>query len=713
MLNFFRKYQKIFFLMITLMTICSFIFFGTYQAFAPTRSASDEVAFHTLDGKAVRRSSLSQLSYFLSQEPLPPLPSMRGTLGNFLNDGVLTKDFFEGGLAQALFQFYSVPIGNELQDKLPREKSYVPYTHPYAKFLSASTVWGLFAPGIKESLSQLQTCENTAALEAFQTRIDLYLAERHFPAPVLAQVLRYQEREYPNLPADPRLQREELSLFGYHTAQDWFGSQFVECAAQFILNTAAYAKMQGYSVTQEEALADLLIKSVKNFQAMKDLPGMPMKSGYELFQHYQKVHQVDEVTLVKMWQQIMLFRRLFQDVGGAALVDAQGMQQFFSQAKEYAAIELFQMPSEYRFQNAQELKMFEKYLAAVASERSSSLELPEEWDSIERIEACAPELVGKRYRLNVATVTKKSLQAKVTVKETWDWEVNEDNWKILQTQFPELAEKETSDEASRSLVLEAMDAKRRGLVDTFARSTIVNAHPEWITKTLDEVEMVEKKVFLRSRHTASPFDGIKDLSSLISLLDKEDRLSLYTQDQETYYRIHVQERAPQKEILSFAEAKKENVLDVSTFDCASVVKAIYQDALEQGMVKKEVPEDQLADYVAPYRFAFHLRHKHDQASRWKPMKKEETLTRSASSFIPFDEVVNLEPSTDSKVCVAPKEGAYFYRFIDKKIDTTLPVDKVWKAQEVLSTKARAHFMHTLLKQIEEKKAIVLSSPKSQ
>ena len=65
MLNFFRKYQKIFFLFTTVIIVVSFLFFGTYQAIAPS--------FHSRGEEKV--SYENQMAHFSAQSngASPPL----------------------------------------------------------------------------------------------------------------------------------------------------------------------------------------------------------------------------------------------------------------------------------------------------------------------------------------------------------------------------------------------------------------------------------------------------------------------------------------------------------------------------------------------------------------------------------------------------------------------------------------------------------------
>ena len=127
MLDFFRRYQRGLFIVITVVIVISFSFFGTFQAFAG-KEQDDKVAFTALDGSKVRRSEVVDMVAFLTSDSHDFLFS--GGAGNALNDGVLAGDILESGLAQVIGVPYLTEMAPELQTRLEREKRYKSYTHP-------------------------------------------------------------------------------------------------------------------------------------------------------------------------------------------------------------------------------------------------------------------------------------------------------------------------------------------------------------------------------------------------------------------------------------------------------------------------------------------------------------------------------------------------------------------------------------------------------
>ncbi len=658
MLHFFRKHQKYFFLFTTIIIVTSFAFFGSYQAFAPSpggKKGSDPVVFHSVDGKPVKQAYLEHMSLFLSREDW--MQSAKIFDSNYLNDGIVSKDILEGGLSPMLFAHFKDHYLEELERRQAKEQNYRPYLHPYIPSLSAATVWGLFAPEIPEKLAAFQQCEDPIA--SFDARVELFLAERNFPPAFLTQVLRYQERDQPRAPADPRLMKDVISLFGYHDLNDWFGENFVQSVAEVVINTAALARQKGYSVSEAELRSELLYKSEKTFQAISANIDIPVESGQEFFQVYLRSKGLDEVTALRIWEDISLCRRMMQDVGSAALVDALPLEQFYSFANEHATIDLYQMAPELRFKSDEESQIFTAYLEAVAP-NFSGYEIPTEYASVETVEARAPQLVGKRYRIYVGAIEKQALGAKVSVKETWDWELA--NWDALKRAFPEL-----SFQAGTPFeILEKMENRKK--IDAYARAKIVESHPEWIEDSVKQASMRETELFVSASGEGELLPGITDRVAFQKMLDTEEEVVGFTQDKKHYYRILVYERSDTKEILSFKEAKGllNPSSDTSAVSFASYLEK-YRDTPEKGLFGIE--------------------------------KKEVVVTRAKPGVVSLDEALALEKEIYSSVAVDENEGTYCFRLKEVLVDTTIPMQKWMEAQELLAKEMRAQFFENVLGQL--------------
>lgn len=575
MLEFFRRYQRYFYLVITIVTIISFSFFGTYSTLDSSNTWREQVAFKTINGREVTRYDLDEMAVFLATDSEDKV-LFGGAWGpNFLNDGVIRKDFLETGLAQELMNDYQTDLEQELQTKLEKEKKFKLYSHPQARFLSVQNAWEYFTPDMSTYYTTLRSAQNSASPEAFQARINLFLAEKAFPASTLRQVLRYQERQYNWLDHDPALDQTDLSLFGYHTLEDWFGPRFTRLVSQFIMNAAILAEQNGYEVSRAEALADLIRNTEVSYQQNKSRPAIGVASPEEYLNEQLRRMNMDQAKAIKIWRQIMLFRRYFHDAGSSALVDTLTYQKFNDYAQESLKLDIYRLPSALRFGDYTTLQKFETYVQAVGKglKKEDPLALPAQFLTVAEVAKQYPELVQKKYLLEIAQVNKKDLQSRVGVKETWAWEVEDQNWEQLKKQFPDLGIKPGATREERFAALDSLDSITRSKVDAFARSAIVNAHPEWLEQAFEKIEPKKMIVGIRPKGGKLPLEGLDQEDkrlAFVRLLDQaplkedpkpESNLYAYSANQQNYYRIKVVERSPQQVILTFAEANVDGTLD--------------------------------------------------------------------------------------------------------------------------------------------------------
>lgn len=563
MLHFFRKYERYIFVVITIVIVISFSFFGTYSTLQRPE-AVQKPAFTAVDGSIVNRSEVEELLRFIRTDNEDKL-LWGGAWGpNFLNDGVIKKEFLETGFAQILVSQSLEDIRKDWEAKHLREKNYSSYVHPQADFISAANAWKMIYPDLETQLSVLQTVLDPMSSKAIDARVKLFLAERKFPSPMLRQVLRYQEKQYSWIPRDPNLNQVELSLFGYHSLEDWFGSRFTHLVAEYILNSAIIAENHGYWVSKQEALADLIHNAELSFQQNSQNPNLGVATSSQYFDEQLRRLGMDQTKAVNLWQKVMLFRRLFHSDGNAVLEDRSTYIPPQKFSLETLNGNLYQLPLELRLNDLSALQMFETYLDAVSVRSDNKLSLPLTFKKSEEIMKVTPELVQRRYLLEMAKVDKKSLQVKVSVKETWDWEAVSTNWEKLKQQFPELGIKKGATVEERIASLDSLDKKTRAKVDTFARAAIVEAHPEWIKTALNEAKTERQQVSLKKGENLT-FPGLKEPETLIALLDKfpetADKLSQYTPDQNSYFSIKVIDSNPEWEVVTFAEANQQNILN--------------------------------------------------------------------------------------------------------------------------------------------------------
>jgi GcvH upstream region-like protein len=573
MLNFFRQYQRYFFFVITVVIIITFSFFGTYDA-TGSNVWREQIAFTAINGKEIPRGDVDEMAIFLATNS-EDKRYFGGAWGpNFLNDGVIQKNFLETGLAQELVLAYQADLQEELDKRLAKEQKYTLYTHPQARFIGIENAWSHFSPEMNTYYRGLKTSTNSLDAEAFQNRVKLYLAEKKLPAPMLRQILHYQENQQSWLSPDETLDQLDLSLFGYHTLEDWFSPRFTRLISEFIINTSILAEAKGYQVSKAEVLADLARQTQLSYQQNQNNPQLGVASPQQYYQEQLRRMNMDQNRAVKVWRQVLLFRRYFDDAGAVALVDSVLNQKFQKFAQEQVNVEMYQLPKALRFGDYASLQKLQVYLQAVTKPvKREPLALSQDFLKPAEVAKTYPELVQKRYEIEVAQVTQKSLQARIGIRQIWEWEVEDQHWDELKKQFPELALKPASTRDERFEILDNLESITRSKVDQLAKQEIVKQHPEWIEQALAKANPQKLVIGLRTQGGKAFFSGLDKKEArqeLIKALDQaplnqaptaNQLLAHYTADQQVYYSITVLDRAPQEAILTFEEAAKDGTLD--------------------------------------------------------------------------------------------------------------------------------------------------------
>lgn len=687
MLEFFRRYQRFFFMIITFVVIVSFSFFGTYGTLESPQ-AEDPVVFTAVDGTPIKQSEIDQMTLFLGTDADDKL-AFGGAWGpNFLNDGVVRNDILTSGIGQQLIMHYRNQLKEELQTRLQKEKLYSPYIHPQAKFLSADAAWSYFAPDLKGAYDKMLQLPDGSSSDAVQARIYLFLAEKRFPHYALRHVLRYQEGQYQWITPDPNLDSEDLFLFSHHTLEDWFGRQFVQLSARTVIDGAKMAEQRGYVVTKAEALADLRQNAAESYRQMEGSNEVILGGVNGYMQEQLRRMGMDLSQATKVWRQVLLFRRLFHDVGSAVFVDSLPYKQFQSYAKESVAVDLYRLPPELRFSDFRTLAKFEMYLRSVSNSSSQQLPLPTQFLSAAEVVKKYPELVQKRYLVEIVEANKNQLQSKVPLKDTWAWETEPNNWGVLAEKFPDIGVTKPTDVDQRFLVLDKLDDKTRAKIDGFARAAIVDKHPEWLDEALSIATPTKTTLALRRKGGLSTIEGATDRDTLIQLLDntpistEENKKAPlhYSGDGVHHYLIRVLERSPDWEVMTLAEANGDNTLEtlldaelepyytkvrdsspqsfrredgrwkqysevrneVAQLYLDRLIKSVHEDAVKAG--EKMLPDTPTAQFAASHRLYRPMRDLRDTL-RQNPEQAAE-LTRQPDDVKKSDTLQSRKPLAD-------------------------------------------------------------------
>ena len=363
MLQFLRKHQRYFFVFITVAVVVTFSFFGTSKtARLPERRTQE--AFIAVDGTSISRAELNSMTMFLMTESLDQIYNGSVWNYNFLNDGVISKDFFVTGLSSILAREYRSALKDDLKTRLDKEHRYQHYIHPQASFISVRNIWDSFIPEMGKNIDALKAgSENN---DLFDVRTKLFLGRRNLPINFLKQVIRMQENQHDWVSADPNLMYYDLSMFGYHNMADWFGPHFCDLVSQFIINASIIAEQKGYKVTNAEAYADLLSNSEESFQNCKKYLNLEVSNSTQYMHEHLNRMGFDDENAVKVWRRVLLFRRLFHECGNVVLESPLAYEKFNSYANASVEADFYHLPEAFKFKSFRGLQRFQVYLSAIS-----------------------------------------------------------------------------------------------------------------------------------------------------------------------------------------------------------------------------------------------------------------------------------------------------------------------------------------------------------
>jgi GcvH upstream region-like protein len=752
MLGFFRKYQKIVFVLVTVVVAVSFSFFGTYGAMGGRENEEKDSPLGTaMDGSVMSKRDIDRMVRFLSTDRHDVEMLQRGNMPNYFNDGVIRKDLLGSGVGQMLVEAYFDVLSSEIETRLERTKRFHPYKHPQADFVSAESMWGQFVPRINEALKEVKGCDES--LKGFNLLSELYLEEGQFPPYLLRRFLAYQQNQHQWLQKDPMIQNGDLALFQFHSLDDWFGDKFIQLSCQFIHNVALHAKMKGYKVTPEEARAELLRSGAK---ALKEQQGSDISNDTltKAWRHQLSMLNMDDNAAVEIWQKVLLFRRLFDDVGTSVVLDRLTYENYHAFASQSCEVEEYHLPVNLHLTKLRDVFLLEKYLELVAPGQTHALGLPENLLSVKEVQKRAPELLHKEYLVEMGSVDKAIVGLDVGLREMWEWQTA--NWDLLGREFRQLNE---APESERMAALDGLGIDMRKKIDSFSREKIVEEHPEWVIDALADVEMKEQVIVLPLTGTCAQLPGINDVRKVMDLLDCGDQKALeqYTQDGRYFHRIALKEKMGDLSIASFIDAKASGVLgclldkhlekqydsvrtaypvpfrkdddswkpfadvslEVGRYHYAEMLKGIETAYRKSGgkLINGSLKEDD--SFYANYRLlgvvekamsaiaSGDASQLDDNRGQWKIEKEIREVKRNESGPWSDDRLFNLQIGEFSEVVVDDATGEVRFCRVLKKCgsDAQAVVKDIKKGQELIADDAKRNFMTEILESVKEKDCI--------
>ncbi|NGX38911.1 MAG: hypothetical protein KR126chlam1_00227 [Chlamydiae bacterium] len=701
MLGFFRKYQKFFFIIVAV----SFVFFGTYSTLGrgPKETPDREVG-KLIDGSPLMEKELAALTRLLKYGV-----EEGGRNYNFLNDSLIHREIILSGIGEVVAMRYFPLIEGELQERWRRAKRYTPYSHPEASHISARAAWDQFAPKINVLLDELKEAPEEFSKEQLPLLFQLYAAQAEFPAPLLHQLLYNEQAQSEQVSPDPAFNNAEMGLFGFYSVEDWFGAKYENLLVKVILNGSIIAAEKGYEVSREEAWQDLFSNVYNTLKAYSKEENISGEQAQNSMLEQMRYFGFTEDLAASLWQKVMLFRRMVGEAGAAVFIDSLALDQFKNFSKPSVKVCRYELPKALQFSNMRSLFKFQRYLEIVSE--VDVLDLPTTFRSANEIQMEHPELAYKVFQIEVASISRNELEAGISLKKTWDWEIDQKNFARLQEAFSSLSSVSAQSEEERVAALEELSEQKRFAVDQFARTAILNDHLEWIDEALATKEHREVSLKVRAKGGATSFDG----EEFIGWLESDDpALARYSPHDENFFSIHVLEKGKNWELLTFEQVNMdqtmENALDqlliaaYSSFDMTApfeemqdeVAERVYADLLNEIDLHAvgEISEEGLA----PHRFDRLLQEMHHlvltdkegfakaQESPWALKQYEENL-------------VGREIALDiGEFSTVSTTG--FYQVLEKG-EVGASEEEIAAAKEHLARDAKKSLVVNLMAQLEE------------
>lgn len=744
MLEFFRKYQKIFFIFVTVIIVISFSVAGINTQMV--ESTPDKQIGKAINGRPIYSKELLVLNQLLSHSVFD---TDRGSWPHLLNDGVIEKNFLETGLAVMLAEQYFSYLEPELAKKKKSISCFNPYVHPYDTQLSCKAVWKNYSPALLEHLEQITDAKMSTA--TFSAMCQLYMDQVAFPKEAMQQILRFQEQRA-GVQKDPRLAEMEFSLFGFKNAKDWFGNRFIQLASQFILNVSALAEQKKYQITKQEAQADLLQNIYKGYQQLSQKETLNREQAMQYFQRELQVLGLHEADVVNAWRHVMLFRRLVLDTAGSVFNDPLAQKQFHLFADQSIEVELYELPTYLRLHDFLSLIKLQVYLEATSFEKPKSLDLPLQFASLDTVEQREPALVQRKVEARLSSIKIEELAAQISLKNTWEWEVTDQGWSFLQKTFPEIG-----DSSDRRQVLDQLDFLVLNSIDQVARLEMVRQNKELITQVLKQQPMQTTTLSVRKQQLAKgPYFSLLANKEFMNFLENSPLGSVeecYSVDANTYYRVELVAREEQKELVSFEEAFQDGTLDSildeqlekaypkarkgqgalflqanGNFKPFSEVKEqiariIYEPlllAIEQGYIKafdelpgtsKQLPGSFYCKYRL-YEFMHAVKQQLEKENavnlpkQWELLSTSSHISRSQKLDFPTDNWFEIPVNQWSAISVGSSGSLAFAKVRSKGDLKELCLEKIEQGCQVLSLDTCRDVMRHLLQKVVEGNCIV-------
>ena len=761
MLSLLRKHQKIVFATAGLLVIFSMCFFGVASQGERGGERKNVVLGRALDGSKVNSNEIFEMVHFLNNASSPHFGLTCQA------DDVVMNTVFKSGLANMLIDTYYDDMKEELDAKLEVYNKYKPYAHPEVQFVNAEMIWSIVAPELSDSLNSFK--EETDPHKQLRHAISAYCAQSEFPEFALRNTLYKYQQQFGARYQDPYILRGNLSLFNARTPYELLGSKFMNLTAQFIHNSAIYAKQKGYKVSLEEAKASLIEHSVRAYKELnpsEEFDGAKAGANYKMAF---KSLMVPEKRVVQMWQKVLLFKRLFEEADGSVFLDTLAYDQINQFTKESLELNVYSLPQTLVVDNFEKMMKLELYLDNVSKRSHDQLVMiPEQFHSVDRVRSRCPKLLAKKFELEVTKVARSEVALQVGLKELFEYEMlcfNE-----LKTKFPELALKSVTTTEEKLQLLDELEPLVKTKLDDYVKEQILAQNENWIYTALDKAPSETLNVILNMDDENAIFEGFSDNNLVIGMFEKalaeakrneSAALVQMIGQGDIFYSVKVVNPTDDFEVLSFEEALNIGALDrllderlqreypivrvshAVTFKNASgefkplsevredVGRFVFSETITQlqNYLKDEsnTPHenlnalDQLSTYRMHHFLTSALANIRQEANvdqyvigeelrsglegQFKLQTEKQMVSRSAPTDLLDEQLFRMKQGEWSTISLLPSMGLGFFHVDDKKLDDTMRKEAMQEGHALLVDEARRVVLKDVLSEIHSRHAI--------
>ncbi|MDN3504325.1 MAG: hypothetical protein P0S95_01965 [Rhabdochlamydiaceae bacterium] len=761
MLSLLRKHQKIVFATAGLLVIFSMCFFGVASQGDRGAERPNVVLGRALDGSKVNSNEVFEMVHFLNNASNPHF----GLISS--EDDVIMNSVFKSGLASMLIDSYYDEMKEELDSKLEVYSKYKPYAHPEVQFVNAEMIWSFAAPELSDALKNFK--QESDPHKQLRHVINAYCAQTEFPEFALRNTLYKYQQQFGAKYQDPYILRGNLSLFNARSPYELLGSNFMNLTAQFIQNAAIYAKQKGHKVSIEEAKASLIEHSVRAYKELHPTEQFDGAKAGESYKLAFKKLMVPEKKVIQMWQKVLLFNRLFEEADGSVFLDTLAYDQINQFTKESLELNVYSLPQTLVVDNFEKMMKLELYLDNVSKRSHDQLVMiPEQFHSVERVKSRCPQLLAKKFELEVNQVARSEVALQVGLKELFEYEVlcfNE-----LKTKFPALALKEATTTEEKLEVLDGLEPLVKTKLDDYVKEQIIAQNESWIYSALDKEKGQTLSVVLNIDDVNTVFEGFEDNNQVIAkfekaLLDaKRNESAAVVQligAGDVFYSVKVLSAQEEYEVLSFEQALSIGALDrllderlareypivrvahAVTFKNASgefkplsevredVGRFVFSESITQlqNYLKDEsnTPHENLnaLDQLATYRMHHFLTNAltsirenskvdhyvlNDEVvdgleGQFKLQSEKQVVSRSEPTQLLDEQLFRMKQGEWSNISVLPSLGLGFFHVDSKKLDDTMRKKAMQEGHALLVEEARRVVLKDVLSEIESRHAI--------